>query len=321
MKLTRLMWLAAGSVPMLCGNVGCQGKLDLGSRGNGSALVVLATGQVRPSAIAVDARNVYWLDENVVGGVYSVPKTGGAITTLFSGDVQGRRIAVDESNVYFIQGTHIDAVPVGGGAPRVVTNTAGTLGVLAITSSYVYWFDLANPDDGGIADQGAYRAPLAGGAPEAIGLPPGSYFAAGGSADLVSADDALYGSLLSSVIRIPHYGGPATAVVGDGLERGLTVDDSNVYYSTGNTVDVVGKAGGSPAHFIAADNAVGLANDHDHVFLTDSTPDGRVLEISKADASVKVLVDHQDSPSAIAVDEDAVYFANIDEGSIVRVSK
>lgn len=320
MKVARLLSVTAGLVTMLCGEVGCQGKLDLGSRGSGSGLLVLATGQVRPSAIAVDAHNVYWLDENVLGGVYSVPKTGGPITTLYSGDVSGKRIAVEASNVYFIQGTKIDAVPISGGEPRVVTTTAGTLGALAITTSYVYWFDSTSPNDGGIASQGAFRASLSGGPPESIPLPPGSYFAAGG-ADLVSADDALYGSLFSTILRIPHYAEPATTLLDSSLGRGLTVDDANVYFSMGNTVDVVSKSGGATRHFIGADNAAGLANDGDHVYLTDSTPDGRVLEIAKADGAVKVLADHQDSPSAIAVDEDAVYFANIDEGSIVRVNK
>jgi hypothetical protein len=67
---------------------------------------VLATG--RPSsvrAIAVDERNLYWIEGDGTmqqGAIATVPKTGGQVTVLVPAPSHAKRLAVDSSGLYFL---------------------------------------------------------------------------------------------------------------------------------------------------------------------------------------------------------------------------
>jgi len=70
----------------------------------GGDVTVLASAQSHPSAIAVDAGNVYWVNQS--GTVLSVPKSGGSPTTLASGQLIPLAVAVDGTSLYWTnQGT------------------------------------------------------------------------------------------------------------------------------------------------------------------------------------------------------------------------
>jgi hypothetical protein len=92
---------------------------------DGGGLVVLASGQLAPYGIAVDADNVYWTDEGVNyasnGSVQRIGLCGGAPTVL-AANQEPYAIAIDSRNVYWTNwvlgsgstGT-IESVPIEGG--------------------------------------------------------------------------------------------------------------------------------------------------------------------------------------------------------------
>jgi hypothetical protein len=64
--------------------------------------IVLATDEVGPGPITIDATHVYWINVKT-GDVFSVPIAGGAKVRLFDGatDTGGRNIVVHDGGVYF----------------------------------------------------------------------------------------------------------------------------------------------------------------------------------------------------------------------------
>ncbi len=81
----------------------------------GGPATVLAKGRLRSLvAIAVDDRNVYWVEgEGKIqqGAIAAVPKTGGQVTVLVSGLSDPSSVAVDSTGVYFPSTTGIGKIP------------------------------------------------------------------------------------------------------------------------------------------------------------------------------------------------------------------
>jgi hypothetical protein len=125
----------------------------------------LATGLATPSALAIDAVNLYFTAAD--GTVDAVPRGGGVVTRLASGQNSPTSVAVSGTDVFwvtsacstpilarlfggatndFCQGG-VSRVPIAGGSPAVVTTAVA--GGLAADPSGVYWtasFGLC-PDD------------------------------------------------------------------------------------------------------------------------------------------------------------------------------
>lgn len=68
----------------------------------GGTALSLAAGLKNPAAIAVDATNVYWINNIYgTGSIMRVSKAGGAPTVLASGQKVPADIAVDATSVYW----------------------------------------------------------------------------------------------------------------------------------------------------------------------------------------------------------------------------
>jgi hypothetical protein len=82
----------------------CSGTPE-GSR----CLLTLATDQSNPYGVAVDATNVYWLNNVTNGTIMKMPLCGGSVTTLATAQNSPGWITVDSTNVYWTDpgaGTH-----------------------------------------------------------------------------------------------------------------------------------------------------------------------------------------------------------------------
>jgi hypothetical protein len=80
-------------------DVSGNGRVATTSVGGGPSTTLTTTTGSFAAALAVDASNVYWVNESGPG-VMSVPVSGGAATTLAT--VAGRRnIAIDGTSVYW----------------------------------------------------------------------------------------------------------------------------------------------------------------------------------------------------------------------------
>jgi outer membrane protein assembly factor BamB len=81
----------------------------------GGAGTTLASGRLGSLvAVAVDDRNVYWIEGNGTiqqGAVAALPKSGGQVAVLASGLTDPAAIAVDSTGIYFTSGGDITKIP------------------------------------------------------------------------------------------------------------------------------------------------------------------------------------------------------------------
>jgi hypothetical protein len=148
--------------------------------------MVLASNQVGPGSIAVDATNVYWVTSTPVdfgtpqirfdSSLVTMPLGGGTPTTLVSHQVQTVRIVVDAANIYWLNlGTSANGyadgavmkAPLQGGTPITLAAAQRMPSDIAVDGTNVYWTTSGsqgfNSSDGAVM-----KMSLAGGVPTTI---------------------------------------------------------------------------------------------------------------------------------------------------------
>jgi hypothetical protein len=189
-----------GSDPSTFVSTGVVMKVPLA----GGTPVVLATGQSRPTAIAVDAVNVYWITQpgfatQDAGALQGVTLDGGPPVALATGGYPVG-LAIDSTSGYWASNasgpppgiTALMSVSLSGGTPVVLTTASGTYGAgavggVAMGGANVYWGSPSNLVQVAL-DGGASTILLPGASgPEALAADPANVYAGASQSRLLCA--------------------------------------------------------------------------------------------------------------------------------------
>jgi hypothetical protein len=205
----------------------------------GGTPTTLASGEIRPTAIAVDTTSAYWIvmgEENAlsIGSIMKVPLSGGEAITLASEQVYpSSNIVVDGTKVYWAQGAAVAALmsePLDGGIAITLVAGAQVTGIanIAVDSTSIYW------TEGTVTNGFVMKAPLGGGTPTmlASGLGQPAYIAV--DATNVYWTDFGNDPLEGNVMSVPISGGSPTELA-SGLTApgGIAVDGTSAYWWNG----------------------------------------------------------------------------------------
>jgi hypothetical protein len=260
-------------------------------------------------SIALDDTSVYWISYD---GLYSASKDGNDVTpthlAAFGGGaslVSG--VAVDSNAVYWAESGTCEAnaadgaimsVPLGGGTPTTLASQQACPAGLSIDTNAVYWATsaaiLSTPKMGGAVTT------IATGAMNPLSL-------------TVDAANVYWTDFMGTVQFADKATGAITTLSDNlGFPRGIAVDSSFAYYAGYNGPDgIVAKsplAGGAPTTLATDYNDPSwVAADSVHVYWTDTY---KVFRTTLDGATTDTLDDQDYGVSAIAIDDDYVYWAD-----------
>ena len=283
---TRVYWSTAGTDP---GEIRSVAK-------DGSSPLTIATNLNAPQGVFVDATNLFWDEIGAPGGVFMAGKDGSNAVTLSESNATGPQgIVADASWVYWLDiYTHGGVLK----APRTETPDGGAPIVLSSGWSYVY----------GLAQDDTYV-----------------YWTSEGTAPLGDAAAPIAGKILS--VRKDGTAAATVLADGQGEPRFVTVDATAVYWtdSLDGTVMRLRLGSTTPTQLAQGQQPYGIAVDATYVYFstigTDSS-DGTLVRVPKDGSGPPVVLATGLSwPSQIAVDEQALYWGNLQGGTVMKLAK
>ncbi len=229
--------------------------------------------------VSVSGPYVLWTLANCAGAVRRAGLDGSAPTTLSPAPggacSQPDRVRAADGEAFWSQNDGaIRAVPVEGGAPRVVVSD-GAAGALAMDDDFVYftWAGVL----GGVIQ--IARVPRSGGEPEPLALV--RDYAYG-----LAVDDAsvYWTDRIGCVERVGKEGGdPLVLWEGSGIPLGIVVDAQRVYFTThsaGQVISVPKDGGGPTVHATGQEVAENIAVDESSIYWL-SFRNETVMRVSK----------------------------------------
>ena len=263
----------------------------------GGVPVALATAQVNPGFVAVDATNVYWANlgtaasDSADGSIMTVSINGGPPVALVSAQSHLTAFAVDATNVYWASGGTsknqfadgaILTVPLSGGTPVTLASKQISPYGIAVDGANLYWINLGTSRFGGLVKDGSVmKMALSGGPPTTL-VPRQA-------APLAIAVDAtsVYWATSGAVAKVPLGGGtPSILAMSQSQPFQIVVDSSSAYWTNTNDGSVVKVPlnGGDPVTLAKGQNyALGIALGNSNVFWAnyDGAGSGGILRLPK----------------------------------------
>jgi hypothetical protein len=301
----------------------------------GPGVVVLASNQACPIAIAVDDTSVYWANwaPMAPGSIVKVPLAGGEPTTLAANLDQPLSLAVDAMNVYWTTGNDsagtVMKVPLAGGSPTTLASIqAGSPSALAVAGSNVYF-----TTGGGVV----MSVPVGGGAPVTLASGQDNPFQVvleGTGLYWANYDPSGAGAIMTLAI-----GGSTPVALASGIvPQGLAATSASVYWTSivghGSAVTSVPVGGGIPTTLATGASGTAfsaIAVDDASVYWADFFQ-GRLMKLPLGGSSVTTLADMGPTSGlgfgsgSMALGPTDVYLTacgseNLTNGSVVKVAK
>jgi hypothetical protein len=279
-----------------------------GSAGSGNA-TTLASGQLCPGVIALDADYVYWGNYYYLGAsVLRVPKAGGATVELAKNEVYVSGIAVNSTTVYWSGQdngagySHIGRVPKEGGTASFFDTKASA--ALALDATHVYWVDSVAMGGGPYV----WMAGLDGANPTA--LVPGA--AQHGKAIAVDgnwlfwATDG-YEKLTGAISSRQVSAGTGTLASNLDQPNAIAVDATDVFWAEWSAIRAISRQGGAIRDIATnLDYPGAIAADGSWVYFASSSQVAKVPKAGGGQASP--FATNMAGRSGIAVDDTSVYW-------------
>lgn len=258
---------------------------------HGGAVLVIAADQKRPTAIAIDGKNVYWTNPARAGSgsfkktdpdygatVVAAPLGGGIPRVLTSDQKYPEAIAVDAMSVYWTNLSLDDRgagavmkVPLAGGSPTVLAAHQNMPMGLAVLGKFVFW----------TADGKLKRVSVDGGAPtvvspadESVGgdiaLDANNIYCFATHDQPMTARQQMRGETPDTrLLKVPLDGSPPTVLATNLYSpHGVTIDGSTVYWLDSGVMKV--PIGGGTVETIGGEKEIasGIAVDGTSVYWT-----------------------------------------------------
>ena len=201
-----------------CAKTGCN-----------SQYTTLATGQNGVWGVAADDVNVYWTNQQDVGGIFAAP-IGGGPPVMLSGAGPADSVVANGGRVFYAGATTTTGsgsgerglltVSADGGPSTVLVppNPDYSVASLTVDCVNVYY----QTTDGTIA-----QVPIGGGTPTTLVTGAGR-----GLLQLaVDSDRVYFGSTQGDVVSVPIWGGAVTTLAPGAGPIGVAVDANNVYWT------------------------------------------------------------------------------------------
>lgn len=266
----------------------------------GGPVTTLASVDGSAGSLAVDARNVYFLRNDLRSSdadVMSVPIAGGAVVTLAAAPF-AQALAIDATSAYWVtspqDGTPDGTVmrlPLGGGAPETLASGQVAPAAVVVGGGNVYWSDRNGKTSMGYGGQ-VLAVPVGGGVPTVFGDQAERDLAMNSTAMFWEAEYVHWtgsGFDDDELIETEPLAGGTQVTLAD-ASRGTTefgplvADESNLYYyaqliNNGPPIGIVKTplAGGAPTNLTSGvgDPVFGIALDDTSLYWING--DGTVM--------------------------------------------
>jgi hypothetical protein len=303
---------------------GGSGGSSGSSSGGGGTPTTLATGQKNPGGIASNGSKVVWTtnDATMTGGnlngtgeIMAVSPSGGTPTPLVSSVDNAAVVAIDSTYAYWFGANDntISKVPLAGGAATAIENNLDN-------SIYEMVIDSTSVYWANVLD--AIRsAPLTGAKNTLLAsLGDAGFNAQYQTQDIAVSSAGVFAMTPTSILIVPLGGGSFSTLATGQTPGAIVADATSVYWANASGIMKVAVGGGTPAQLAALTAGVAfMAVDADSVYWIELG--GSVKKVPLAGGTAVALAAAPLLPGGLAVDATNVYWTDPNGGNVYEIAK